>query len=414
MRARWSISLLLAAAGSAIAAEKIAPKTLQFLGETTISGHVQSSFQYTFDHHGSPGQAGGRQFNNSGTSFGIDQAKVTLERPLDEADFAAGYRVDFLAGRDAERIHSFGLFSDNDNELARRRGDDGEAVDLEQAYVAFRVPVGNGLDVKFGKFVSPAGAEAIDAPANWLYSRSYIFSFGEPFSLTGALLSYRWNEVLDTQLGIVNGWDAVEDNNSAKTFLGRVGLTLFDGKLKNAVTVIGGPEQTSNNSDYRWIVDNVLTWQPPMENLTLTLNGLYGHEDGTIDSGGFRHGGGFTWWGASLMARYQWTPVVAMALRFEYFSDADGARTDGANGLRTLIGPEPPPSAAFSSLGGVDYQAVTWAVWLDRIWQNFTPRLEVRWDRANGAVMRAQPEGGAFRDGDHTQVTVSLDGIYVF
>lgn len=169
----WLPTGLMVAAVSAPAAEKIAPKTLEFLQATELSGHVQASYQYTFDHNGNPGRAGGRQFNNSGSDFSLNQAKVTLEKPLGDSDYAAGYRVDFLAGQDAERIHSYGLFSSNANELSRRQGyrsvgGDGsaESVDLEQAYVSFRIPVANGLDVKFGKFVSPAGAERIDAPEN--------------------------------------------------------------------------------------------------------------------------------------------------------------------------------------------------------------------------------------------------------
>ncbi|MFA6563662.1 MAG: outer membrane beta-barrel protein [Verrucomicrobiia bacterium] len=408
MRAFSSITLAALAvvfiAASGAAAERIAPRTLQFLQDTTLSGHIQSAYQHTFVTRDSPGQAGARQLNNTGDGFSLNQAKLTLEHPLDEGEAAAGYRVDFLAGQDAERIHSFGLFSSNANELTRRQGTGSNgAVDLEQAYVTFRLPVGSGLDVKFGKFVSLAGAETIDAPGNWFFSRSYIFGFGEPFTHTGALLSYQWNDWLDTQAGVVNGWDAVQDNNSGKTVVGRAGVTLFDGKLKNAVTVIGGPEQQGNNSNYRWMVDDVLTWQPPMENLLLTLNGLYGSEDGSVDSAGVFHAGNVSWWGALASARYQWTPFVTMGLRYEFFSDTDGARTDGAGG----IGPQPLSPMAH----GVDYQAVTWSVWLERLMPNLTPRVEVRWDRANEPVFQAQPTGG---DGTRTQVSVSLDMVYVF
>ena len=417
----WLPTWLAVAALTAPAAEKIAPKTLEFLQATELSGHVQASYQYTFDHNGNPGRAGGRQFNNSGSDFSLNQARVTLEKPLGDSDYAAGYRVDFLAGQDAERIHSYGLFSSNANELSRRQGyssvsgdSSADAFDLEQAYVSFRIPVGSGLDVKFGKFVSPAGAEKIDAPANWFFSHSYIFSYGEPFTLTGALLNYRWNDLLDTQLGVVNGWDVVTDNNSGKTVLGSVSLTLWDGKLKNALTAMGGPEQDSNNSRYRWIADDVLTWQPPMENLLLQLNAMYGNEDGTIDSAGYFHRGSCSWWGALAAARYQWTPFVSMGLRYEYFSDGDGARTDGAQGLRASTSSQSWLTAGYSDLRGVDYQAVTWAIWLEKLFPNFTPRVEVRWDRANEAAFGVQDKNGVFSGGEHTQVTVSFDATYVF
>ena len=408
MRASSSITLaalaVALAAASGAAAEKIAPKTLEFLQDTTVSGYVQSSYQHTFVTRDSPGQAGARQLNTTGDGFSINQAKVTLEHPLEDNEAAAGYRVDFLAGQDAQRIHSFGLFSSRANELTRRQGAGSDTpMDVEQAYATFRLPAGNGLEVKFGKFVSLAGSETIDAPGNWFFSRSYIFGFGEPFTLTGALLSYRWNDWLDTQLGVVNGWDAVQDNNSGKTVVGRAGVTLFEGKLKNAVTAIGGPEQPGNNSNSRWIVDDVLTWQPPMENLLVTLNGLYGHEDGSVNSADVFQTGAVTWWGALASARYQWTPFVTTAVRCEYFSDADGARTDGAGG----IGPQP----LGPTVHGLNYQAVSWSVWLERLWLNLTPRMEVRWDRASRPVFQAAADGS---DGTRTQVSVSLDVVYVF
>lgn len=391
-------------AASGVAAEKIAPRTLEFLQETTMSGYVQSSYQHAFVTRDTPGVAGARQLDANGDAFSINQAKLVLEHPLDDAEAAAGFRVDFLAGQDAQRVHSYGLFSSTTNELTRRQGAGSTSeMDLEQAYVNFRLPVGSGLEVKLGKFVSPAGSETIDAPANWFFSHSYIFGFGEPFTLTGALLSYQWNDWLDTQVGVVNGWDAVQDNNSGKTVVGRAGVTLFDGRLKNAVTVISGPEQPGNDSNNRWIVDDVLTWQPPMENLLLTFNALYGSEDGMVDSTGVYHAGSVAWWGALASARYQWTPFVAMAVRGEYFSDADGARTDGAGGL----GPMP----LSPMVHGLDYQAVTWSVWLERLWPNLTPRVEVRWDRANRPVFQAATNG---TDGSRTQVSVSLDMIYVF
>jgi len=60
---------------------------------------------------------------------------------------------------------------------------------------------------------------------------------------------------------------------------------------------------------------------------------------------------------------------------------------------------------------GVDYQAVTWSVWLERLMPNLTPRVEVRWDRANRSVFQALPDGSG---GAHSQVSVSLDMVYVF
>jgi hypothetical protein len=86
---------------------------------------------------------------------------------------------------------------------------------IEQAYVQFRVPIGNGLDFKFGKFVTLLGYEVIETPANLNVTRGFLFSLGLPLTHTGILASYKINDNWDIQLGLVNGW-----NNSDSNFLG--------------------------------------------------------------------------------------------------------------------------------------------------------------------------------------------------
>jgi hypothetical protein len=395
------LAAFLLAPGLCLAAEKIAPKTLEFLEATTISGYVQSSYQHSWQANGdqnaaagaanassSPGVTPGRLFNPTRNSFNIDQVKLTLEKPLDEADFAAGYRVDLLFGETASLIHSTKA-----NGSTFNLGNDG---DLEQAYVQFRIPVGTGLDVKFGKFVTLLGNEVIDAPANWNYSRSYLFGYAVPFTHTGALLSYAFMKAdeknpvgLDMQLAVVNGWDNIEDNNSGKSLMGRVGVTLLGGKLVFATMAIGGPEQTSNNEDMRWVVNEVITWNAT-DKLSFALEGLYGEED--FSRAPLANGDEFAkWWGGAFYAKYQWTPHFSTAGRVEYFKDNEGVRLAGT-GLT--------PSA------GVNVASGTLSMQLDQVWKNLTPRLEFRYDKANEPIFGTKT--------DHSIFTVSMDMIYVF
>jgi len=348
-----------------------------------------------------------RLFDQTRNSFNLDQVKLTLEKPLDEADFAAGYRIDLLYGTTARLIHA-----------TRADGstfDLGQDGDLEQAYVQFRLPVGNGLDVKFGKFVTLLGNEVIDAPGNWNYSRSYLFSYAIPFTHTGALLSYTWLKPddknapfgLDTQLAVVNGWDNVEDNNSGKTFMGRVGVQFLGGKLTFSTIAIGGPERPSDNSDYRWVVDEIITWNVT-DKLSLAFEGVYGREDinkrGTFASftGTALDRGAFDWWGGALYAKYQWTPHFSTAGRAEYFSDVGGSRLGGASGVDALASPAGGPALRDS----VDVQSYTLSMQLDQVWKNLTPRLEFRYDKANEPIFGTKT--------DHAIFTVSMDMIYVF
>ena len=56
---------------------------------------------------------------------------------------------------------------------------------VEQAYVSYYAPVGKGLTIDFGKFVTPLGNEVIEAKDNWNYSRGILFGYAIPFYHVG-------------------------------------------------------------------------------------------------------------------------------------------------------------------------------------------------------------------------------------
>ena len=74
-----------------------------------------------------------------------------IDKPLDESDWAAGYRADLWFGPDANALgtSSTGI---NSSDFA-----------IRQAYVALRAPIGTGLDFKMGVFDSIIGYESIEA-----------------------------------------------------------------------------------------------------------------------------------------------------------------------------------------------------------------------------------------------------------
>lgn len=89
---------------------------------------------------------------------------------------------------------------------------------VQQAYVGYRIPIGSGLNVQAGLFLSPIGVEQLAVKDDYLYSRANLF-YGYPFYHTGLRLSY---EVIDglTLVGwAINGWNSVLDNNDEKSFV---------------------------------------------------------------------------------------------------------------------------------------------------------------------------------------------------
>jgi hypothetical protein len=391
------VSQLLCGVPAAVGAEKIAPKTLQFLEATTISGYVQSSYQKAWGANGTagdPGSTPARFFNNNRNGFDIDQAKLTLEKPIGDGEAGAGYRVDLLYGRDASRITA-----------------NASSFFLEQAYVQFRLPVGTGVDVKMGRFATLVGYEVIDAPANWNYSRSFIYST-QPFTHTGALLSYKWNDLVDTQFGVVNGYSdtsggiGVADNNSGKSVTGRVGLTLLGGQLVLSTIGIAGAEHAGSNNGTRWVANEVITYNPKWnEKWTFALEGIYGRDTRMDVVAGVPAGSPEAmWWGVAGYTKYQWLPHFSTALRAESLNYNGSALSifgwAGAFAPATL--------ADYSSKGHVE--SLTMSCAFDSIWKNLTPRLEVRYDRADPAIFGNATDGFA-----HNGIfTASLDIIYAF
>src|SRR5580765_1293529 len=195
---QWTVGLAafgLISLASVARAEEKPNSVLTALSSTTISGYVDTSAQWNFgtgNQHlpdykfGGPTKADG---------FNLNVVQLRIEKPLDEAEWAAGYRVDLWMGPDANVLgtQSTAEFLGSGSDFAVR-----------QAYIALRVPVlPNGLDFKVGVFDSIIGYESVESGANPNYTRSYGHSF-EPQTHTGVLVSYRICETATVSGGIAN------------------------------------------------------------------------------------------------------------------------------------------------------------------------------------------------------------------
>src|SRR5262245_53751279 len=192
---KWTIGL--AAAGvvslaAAARAEEKASTVMTALTSTTLSGYVDTSAQWNFG----TGNAHLPDYKFGGPSkadgFNLDVVQLRLEKPLDESEWAAGYRVDLWLGPDANVLGTQSTLSTGVSDFA-----------IRQAYLALRVPVFNGLDFKLGVFDSIIGYESVESPINPNYTRSYGHSI-EPQTHTGLLASYRFSDLVSASVGIAN------------------------------------------------------------------------------------------------------------------------------------------------------------------------------------------------------------------
>ncbi|MSP41717.1 MAG: hypothetical protein EXR70_24800 [Deltaproteobacteria bacterium] len=188
------------------------------------------------------------------------------------------------------------------------------------------LPLGEGLGIKGGLFVTPLGTEIIPNPGafNDNLSRSFLFNYAIPFRHLGVMLSYPIHKMIGLSAGVVTGWDNPRDNNHTPAFLGGVTLTPND-QITIASNIITGEEPTAAgaNSTSRTTWATVGTFKP-IDPLALSLEFTYGHQK----NAGL-NGGNADWYGMAGIASYSWTDRFTTALRGEWFADPDGARLGG-------------------------------------------------------------------------------------
>ena len=189
------------------------------------------------------------------------------------------------------------------------------------------VPLGSGLTLKAGKFVTLLGYEVIESPNNLNFSRGYLFGLAVPLTHTGGLASYTFTDWFNVTAGVVLGWDDSKNVNDRVSYTGQFAFTPVKDFTAN-LNWIAGPEQIDNNNHQRYVLDWVLNYTG-FKNWTLGLNVDYGHEqkEAFIESLGTRKNTDATWWGWAGYVAYDWTESLRTAVRQEFFRDAAGARS---------------------------------------------------------------------------------------
>jgi hypothetical protein len=345
------VAALEAGTGSvAIAKSDIPQKSLDFLGQTEISGFMEASYLYDVEGSGTRSVIG-RTFDTHANQFVVDDFKLALEKPIsaNPTNWVVGYRADLIFGEDAHVIHSSGF-------------DLGTDGDLEQAFIDVNVPIGNGLKVIVGKTVTLMGVEVIEQVSNPNFSEGNQFLYVENFTQTGVQLMYQWNDKIDTEFVVFNGWDQLPDNNNALSYMGRIGYAL-DSNTTFAVLGYGGPEQTGITANWREGVELVAT-SKITDKFSADAQFDYGTE--TVPFAGASVNPDWLALGGWLV--YDFTDKIELAFRQDFLRDKDGSRTESTLGLPVGTTPELYSSTLTLNLKPVD---------------NFQFRPEIRWDHSD-------------------------------
>ena len=327
------------------------------LPATTISGYVDTSAEWNFG--AGTANLPPYRFNspNKVDGFNLDVIQLRIDKPLDESDWAAGYRADLWFGPDANALNTTSTGA-NTSDFAVR-----------QAYVALRAPVGTGLDLKLGVFDSIIGYESIESDVDPNFTRSYGNTI-EPTTFTGLLGSYRFSDVVAASAGIANTTgpsingrafptppnDGGNMAESFKTYMVSLTLTAPQSCGWAAGTSlqfgwVNGFFSTGPGAGFTqssWYVGGMIP--TGVTGLTVGLAWDYKeYRDSPLDD-----------WALAGYGSYQATQKLSLHGRLDYFNSGEGA-------------------------GSLKNFALTGTVQYD-LWKNVLSRLELRWDHSGNGV----------------------------
>jgi len=364
-----------------------------------LSGYADAGYSLNTD---SSANAMGRTVNNvrfggdtnTRGGFNLNAFKLALEKPLgDKNDFNAGFRADLMFGQDAAYFAGRG----NNQSDPTTQTNNGNSLFVEQAYVDFRAPVGNGIDFKVGRFVALAGYEVIERPANLNITYGNLFQNAIPLYHQGVEASYKFNDTVNIAGAVVNGWNnarpslpsnlgSTTSNQNNYGIIGQINVNAPGGNANITSTTYVGVNGDGNslsnatniNNNTNFVEDVWGNWKPKFANdkLLIGFNGDYGYQGYDISA---TQSATEVWYGAALYTKYQFTKIFSLAQRADWIHNADGAKWGNGNdfgGVVSTVG------AGIPSSSNNDVYSYTLTSSFD-VWENMLLRAEYRIDWGN-------------------------------
>lgn len=271
-------------------------------------------------------------FNDQDGSVRNNQTWLYFEKPVDSSEgFDYGFRVDAMYGSDAQDTQAFGNPPGNwDFDDYFNHGDDGFAV--PQAYIELAY---KDVSVKAGHFYTLVGYEVVTAPDNFFYSHAFTMYLNEPFTHTGALLTYSGFENVTLYGGWTAGWDTGFDrNNGGSNFLGGFSVTPLDWITATYITTAGNLGAIGDGYSHSIVVDTAI-----LEN----LNYVFQSDFITTNEDVLGSGEDYEAYGINNYLFYALHDMVGLGLRGEWWQ-ADGTDYFGITGGVNL---KPLPNLTF-------------------------------------------------------------------
>jgi putative OmpL-like beta-barrel porin-2 len=386
----------------------------EFWQAIDVNASVAGSYNYNFKNPGNGAFPGaGANTGNSGlfypfhpdhNSFQVDQVWFDIGKVGTE-ESRAGFHTTILYGTTAGFLGQGGFYQTGPGGLAsvgpggirRNFASDGTSdYYVHQAYVSYLAPLGEGVNVQFGKFATLVGAEVADASKNWQITRGNLYNLLQPIDHLGILTSTTIGPV-SLAAGVVNEGNLTvssPDINKEKTYIGKVGIG--NDKMSFATNVVYGAEGVgafvkSLNGTRTGLFDALATFNS--DAFSAWANADYAWVEGSRAAA----------WGFAVAGMVPLTDVFSAALRLEYLRDKEAA--NGGGDPFAMVSPFR-HSEIYGATGTLAYKLA----------ENLTVKTEVRWDRV------VEDNQGVFPDefitntsgGDKDQVVGLAQVIYAF
>ena len=159
------------------------------LGPTTLSGFVDVYYGYNSNQ---PAQrtTALRNFDINSSQFALNMLELVADKAPDATASRVGYHIALGFGQ-AMNLVNAGEVASPLVPGTPLGGPPSTITNFDQylkeGYLEYLAPVGKGLQINVGKFVTPAGAEVIETKDNWNYSRQ------PPVFLGHSILSF-WRQ----------------------------------------------------------------------------------------------------------------------------------------------------------------------------------------------------------------------------
>jgi hypothetical protein len=375
-----------------------------------ISGTVLASYQQNFNNP-QTNNTQLRSFDTDANSFMANLAQIVFERQAVASGSGfdrAGFRSRINFGADARFSRARTNF---------QPGTDNNELDVQELYAEYIAPIGNGLKIQAGKINTLIGYEVINAWENPNFSRSFMFGFSQAFTTTGIRFTYPFAKWGTAAIGLINGWDNIDDNNRGKSFEWKVDLTPHE---KFGIAFFGsyGPEQSNGNANLavagvssctqgttgcdptskRTVVGSIVTIKPT-ERDTIILEPYYGNETNASTTSSSQNA---RWNGIVTYLTHDFNDqeknnAFSLRVRGEIWEDAGGVRScaGGVNfngGANTCAGSgsgQSTTGAFFIPTGNVHVNGTSQTLWETTFTLQYKPipqlqtRAEFRYDKSD-------------------------------